>query len=258
LLDAQATDHCVGASDLHRVLIIGEKGGNLNYYHNSGTLQKPGFTLVTDSLGKVNVTDYSVSLDGYSVPFFYIDSQDKTHLLVGSETGDIFYYTDIDNNLDGHFDKSDTLAGLIGLQEFKADRGYRSAAALFDLDRDGYPELIAGNFSGGVEYFSMNGETPVSHVADPNLTGKPQVKIYPSPARDYITIECNDCREFQLADISLYNLMGSVMTNYSGVYNGNITLNVETIPRGLFLLKISLKAKTGDINFLYCFKVILV
>jgi hypothetical protein len=52
-------------------LIIGERGGNLNYYRNTGTLQDPVFTMVTDSLGKVNVTDYSVSLYGFSTPFSF-------------------------------------------------------------------------------------------------------------------------------------------------------------------------------------------
>jgi hypothetical protein len=238
-------------------LIIGEKGGNLNYYRNTGSLQKPTFTLVTDSLGKVNVTDYSVSLDGYSVPFFYRDSHDITHLLAGSEVGELFYYTNIDNNLDGHFDKSDTLAGLIGVQEIHADRGYRTAGALFDLDLDGYPELVAGNFSGGVEYYGRSGESPVNQIVDPYMADRPELNIFPTPARNYITIKCEDCMEVQTADISLYDYKGSLMYHYSGNFNENTTISVGLLPRGLYLLRISLKCKSGNINFLYSSKVIL-
>ena len=56
-----------GISDL----VLGERGGNLNYFQNTGTTESPEFQLVTDSLGKVNVTDYNYSLYGYSRPFFF-------------------------------------------------------------------------------------------------------------------------------------------------------------------------------------------
>jgi hypothetical protein len=52
-------------------LVIGEKNGNLNYYRNTGSSQAAVFTLVTDSLGKVNVTDYNLSYTGFSTPCFF-------------------------------------------------------------------------------------------------------------------------------------------------------------------------------------------
>lgn len=238
-------------------LIIGEKGGNINYYHNSGTLQSPAFTLLTDSLGKVNVTDYSVSLDGYSVPFFYRDGHDQTHLLVGSEQGDIYYYTGIDDNLGGSFAKSDTLAGLIGLQEFKADRGHRSAPALFDLDQNGNPELIAGNFSGGLEYFGKSGGSPVNQIVNLTLRNPIEVKIFPSPVRDYITILCDDCQSFQSADCYLYDFKGVEILHFSGSLNKEIKLKVDFFPRGVCLLKIIMKDKRENINYLSSFKVVI-
>jgi len=232
-------------------LIIGEKGGNINFYKNTGTMQNPGFTLVTDSLGKVNVTDYSISLDGFSVPFLYRDAQDQTHLLVGSEKGDIFYFTGIDDNLLGEFTLSDTLAGLLGLQEFKADRGYRSAPALFDLDQNGYPELIAGNFSGGLEYFAGSGFPPVSGLDEDSLS-IPEVIIYPVPATGQINISIADPDTWRIIGVKIISADGRVILSYD--YDNEIKMIVNTnfFTRGLFICQVILKdMHTGRIHLFY-------
>ena len=135
-------------------LVIGEKRGNLNYFPNAGTPDEPVFTLKTDSLGGILVTDFSVSNYGYSHPAFF-KYQEETRLIVGSESGKLFYFTNIDNNLGGDFTKSDSLAYLVDTTGFSFFPAFRSAAAIEDLDQDGYPELIAGNFSGGMHYYSM-------------------------------------------------------------------------------------------------------
>jgi hypothetical protein len=236
-------------------LIIGEKGGNLNYYRNSGSLQKPAFTLVTDSLGKVNVTDPSVSLDGFSVPFFYRDKLNQTHLLVGSEQGVVYYYTEIDDNLTGKFALSDTLAGLIGLQSLNANRGYRSAPALFDLDQNGFPELIAGNFSGGLEYFGRNTGLPVSRVLNPGLSDN-LVKVFPSPAHDVLTIEFKESKADEPADLFLYDNRGTLIFRTSGNINEKIKLNVASFPGGIYLLKIIFYRNHSETSYL-CRKIIL-
>ena len=76
-------------------LIIGEKNGNLNYFKNQGTSTAPDFVLVTDSLGKINVTNYTLSYYGYSTPCFFRNELGETELVVGSESGQIFYYKNI-------------------------------------------------------------------------------------------------------------------------------------------------------------------
>jgi hypothetical protein len=218
-------------------LLIGEKGGNLNYYRNTGSRQT-GFTFITDSLGKINVTDNSVSLDGYSTPYFYRDGSGNTHLLVGSEQGIIYYYAGIDGNLAGKFTLSDTLPGLIGVQELNADRGYRSAPALYDLDQNGYPELIAGNFGGGLEYFGNSGQSPVNHIGNTIPPDDGHLKVFPSPARDYITIKFDYFRMGGSAEIYVYDDLGRIIYHESGDLNEAIRINTTSFPRGICLLKI--------------------
>ncbi len=166
-------------------LIIGQKAGNLTYYHNDGTVQNPHFTWVTDSLGKVNVTDYNLSYDGYSTPCFFRDATGYTRLVVGSEQGKLFYYSNIDGNLSGKFTESDSLGILLDTTGASFDRGIRTASAVADINADGRPEMVAGNFSGGLEFF---------HASPGAVTGLPHSRenrfghltIMPNPVRDVV------------------------------------------------------------------------
>jgi hypothetical protein len=230
-------------------LIIGEKGGNINYFRNTGNLQNPSFTLITDSLGKINVTDYNVSLDGYSVPYFYRDPSGKTHLLVGSELGNVFYYTGIDDNLDGEFLISDTLAELIGVPEFQTDFGYRSSPSIADLDQDGYPELITGNFSGGLNYFSKNAASTVNQIPNTRYTNTicHEFIIFPNPANKVINIRCDNFDYRETWEISLYNDLGLKLMQYSCPASDIQSIHLDSFPAGIYLLKIN----TGKMSYSY-------
>jgi hypothetical protein len=223
-------------------LIIGEQAGNLNYYRNTGSLLNPVFSHITDSLGKINVTDFQVSLDGYSVPAFYRDPDGRTHLVVGSESGRLFYFTGIDGNLDGAFEESDTLAGLVGTPPFNTDRGYRSSAALKDLDGDGYPELIAGNFSGGLEYFGRNsfpGVQGIKGEALPRL-----LKVYPNPFNGQFTLFLDDPAARQFLSVSVTSVDGSLIYGSGPVATDRMIINGTTWPTGIYLVKAILNHPT--------------
>ncbi len=163
-------------------LIIGQKAGNLTYYHNNGPKNNPHFSLVTDSLGKVNVTDYNLSYDGYSTPCFYRDASGYTRLVVGSEQGKLFYFSNIDGNLQGKFTESDSLGILLDTTGVSFDLGIRTAAAIADINDDGKPEMVDGNFSGGLEFFYASpGKVTGLHTTEENRI-KP-LTIMPNPVR---------------------------------------------------------------------------
>jgi len=213
-------------------LIIGEQNGNLNYYHNDGSSTNPEFSFVTDSLGKVNVTDYSVSWFGYSIPWFYRNQQGETVLLVGSEQGKLFYYTNIDGNLSGAFTRSDSLADLIGLSAFDDDRGMRTAASLADIDNDGVPELVAGNFSGGLEYFGGNPEVVSSINSVPSQSNR--LTVSPNPASKYVDITLPE--RLSQCKLVVYNLSGQQVFSHTFKTYGKtkIELNIDSLPSGFY------------------------
>lgn len=213
-------------------LIIGEQNGNLNYYHNDGSATNPDFSFVTDSLGKVNVTDYSVSWSGYSIPWFYRTQQGETVLVVGSEQGKLFYYTNIDGNLSGAFTQSDNLADLIGLPAFDDDRGMRTAASLADIDDDGVPELVAGNFCGGLEYFGGNPEVALSVNAVQSRSNR--LTVSPNPASKYVQITLPE--RLSQCKLVFYNISGKqVLTHTFKTYGKTkIELNVGGLSSGFY------------------------
>ena len=57
-------------------LVVGEEDGNLNYFGNTGVVLNPEFTLITDSLGKIDVRNPEINFTytGYSNPYFFLVS----------------------------------------------------------------------------------------------------------------------------------------------------------------------------------------
>jgi len=217
-------------------LIVGEQNGNLNYYHNDGSATNPNFSFVTDSLGKVNVTDFSLSWHGYSIPWFYRNQQGETVLLVGSEQGKLFYYTNIDGNLSGTFTQSDNIAELIGVNYFNDDRGMRTACALDDIDGDGVPELVAGNFSGGLEYLGGNPEVVSSINTVQSQSNR--LTVAPNPASKYVDIILPE--RLSQCNLIVYNLSGQQVFRHTFKTYGTtkIELNVGGFSSGFYTVSL--------------------
>ena len=223
-------------------LIIGEKKGNLNFYKNTGTPDEPVFTLVTDSLGKVNVTDYNVSYNGYSVPCFFKDNDDKFKLIVGSEQGKLFYFTDIDDNLGGKFTESDSLFQIIDSIPFNINEGKRTAAAIADLNNDGYFDLLAGNFAGGLKYFSGVNSPPVSPGITGNNYSELSFEIFPNPAKEEINISLQNLYGKEKIILKLFDMTGRLMNSGSFTNIDLIKMNISGFVKGVYIIEISLKA----------------
>ncbi len=85
-------------------------------------------------------------------------------LVVGSEQGKIFYFDNIENNLTGYFNESDLLYETLDTVSMQFKEGMRSAAVVSDLNQDGIPEMIAGNYSGGLRLYSN-----MNYVVSPRI-----------------------------------------------------------------------------------------
>lgn len=160
-------------------LVIGEQSGNLNYYENSGTLNNPVFTFITDSLGKVDVTNVNLSYYGYSVPCFF-DLDDDYRLFAGSEFGNIFYYKDIDDNIDGTFTLEDPNLLYI-------DEGWRTGVAVMNFNNDQYVDMLIGNYRGGVAMYKGVTPSPIGIHEQPEVIME-SLHIFPNPAFDQMTV----------------------------------------------------------------------
>lgn len=240
---------------------IAEKG-NLNYYKNIGTATNPAFSLVTDSLGRVDVTDdYLNSINGYTVPCFYKDSLGDRKLIVGSGSGYIYYYEDIDSNLTGTFtvDSSMTYTTKrlmpdssflyyphysVVFEALDSSRNYiysgiRAAPAIGDLNNDGYMDMVIGNVSGGLTFYI--GTSPPAHDIGVDEVEIPDLKfnLFPNPANESITIQIDEIPENTNMSIQIFDIVGKLIIDKSLRNTNQTIILVRDMANGIYICKVS-------------------
>lgn len=205
-------------------LLIGERSGNINYYQNTGSATTPSFTLVNDTIGGVVITEAPDPI-GFSVPFMFRDAT-GTQLFVGSNSGRIWHFNNIDGNIQGQFNFVTNLVGYI-------KDGIRSAVAVADMDQDGYLDLFCGNYAGGIGYytgtlFTGQEETP-ENFAD--------FKIYPNPAKEEVVLEVGENQS--RFEVNLYEITGKLLfTAEYSQSSGTIIVPLSGFVSGLYLLEV--------------------
>jgi hypothetical protein len=219
-------------------LIIGEQAGNLNYYENTGTVNDPEFTFISDSLGKINVTDYNVSYDGYSTPcFFPVD--DQIELIVGSEQGQLFYFKDIKDNLDGAFTENDSLFLRVGEDVQTINHGKRTSSAISQIANNANYQLIVGNFSGGVNYYAQSAQPPASGM---NTMNKKTISvfIYPNPVSKKLKVKISCFQTIQRSTLKIYNANGVCVLTENDLYVDDMVFDFEKYLPGIYFYQVQL------------------
>jgi hypothetical protein len=163
-------------------------------------------------------------------------------LAVGSEQGKIFYFTDIDNNLDGEFYEEDDegLNSLLDTNGVNYDRGMRTAVSISDLNNDGKPEMVAGNFSGGLEFFKKNPDV-LPYVNEININKTLSFKLFPNPAENTFLIKLSEKQSVNIG-FNILNIQGKILK--SGTItagNNKKEVNIQDIPHGVYLVEIHSK-----------------
>lgn len=118
-------------------LIVGEAGGNLNYYENEGTPKDPDWVLKTEELIYITGVENSAPTLGD------VDGDGDLDLLIGEKQGQISLIL----NQGSPESPSWTLRDQA---YFRIDVGSNSVPRLIDIDSDGDLDLLIGNFAGRV------------------------------------------------------------------------------------------------------------
>lgn len=212
-------------------LLIGNRRGEIQYYQNTSSGQQIDFQLQNASLGNVDVRDYSVSYFGFATPCFF-SKDNETQLICGNEQGKLLFYDHIDNNLDGSFDLiTDHLAEKINNTSIPLQEGIRIGVAIGDLNNDNYPDMVIGNYAGGLSFF----EGTPSYPMKINTTNANEVKIFPNPAQTDIHIEIKDNIPHQ---IELFDINGKLIRQWFTTNQCN-KLNISDLKSSIYLIKIS-------------------
>ncbi|MBN2372311.1 VCBS repeat-containing protein, partial [bacterium] len=129
---------------------IGEQGGTIKFYENTGTAASPAFTENTGTANPFGGVDFGF----YSAPTFVdIDGDGDYDAFIGEENGTIKYYQN---------------TGTAGSPEFTpitgtanpfdtVDIGSYSKPAFVDIDADGDYDAFIGENNGTVKYYKNTG-----------------------------------------------------------------------------------------------------
>lgn len=198
-------------------LIIGEATGTLTFYENTGSVNSPIFSLVSEEFGGVDVTEWWTNI-GSSVPNFKYINNELT-LFVGSERGALFMYDSITDNLDGNFNLIDSNVSNLSV-------GPHISPALGYINNDTIIDLILGSRRGGASLFFGSIDSTTNSVTE---IQKEKILFSPNPTKGQI-----NCSYKEAFSYKLFNQDGRLVE--TGMSKENI--NVSHLSDGIYYISI--------------------
>ncbi|MEO8066791.1 MAG: FG-GAP-like repeat-containing protein [Flavobacteriales bacterium] len=205
-------------------LTVGERNGNLNYYQNTGTTTAPAWTLVNDTLGGLDVAEWW-NVTGYAVPFVYLNDLGQRELVIGSESGWIHQYGNIDGNLPGTFTLIDST-----FQDIRP--GKRSSIALYDFNTDGDLDAVVGNYRGGLNFYLNDFIQSVSAIST-----EASFALVPNPASTQVTISMGAQWRADM-QVRVLNALGQEVLRIPLTAQHQV-METETLGNGVYVVEVS-------------------
>ena len=208
-------------------LIIGERGGKIEYYENIGTPLSPNFDSIptNDFFGGVDMMPSCCT--GYNVPFLTpIDTSGEYYLFTAGEDGWIHLYGDIESDLAGTFGLADSMVGNV-------DLGLRTSISGADINGDGVLDLVIGNYRGGVEIFTLEGSAIIG-ISALNKPYSP-LSLYPNPSNGTVIVNSEDGTP--ISWLVVKDMLGRTVLFKEGVVQGSIVLDLTHLPGGIYVVE---------------------
>jgi hypothetical protein len=225
-------------------LIVGERGGNINYFQNKGTKEKPFFDDSSDyepnstRLGAVN-TNKPGYLTGSSAPQFF-QTPEGLKLITGSEEKGLLLY-DASQRLNSFPVLSSELSIL--------KNGFQVKPALADINNDGFYELIVGNARGGLQLYATPWrKSLVSNIGnEPDISKK--INIYPNPANDFIRVDIDLSSDVYIGNLSIIDGLGRILLVINNYIFGE-QVPISNLPKGYYLVRLESKKASWQAPFI--------
>ena len=215
-----------GDNDLD--LFIGERFGKIKFYENTGDVNTPQFTLVSEQWGGINILSKATNFEFYgrAKPLFIDYDQDNiTELLIGTEDGVVEIYEDLSNALTDTIQKSGEL--------FNFYFGGEAAPALAILDSTGDYSVVVGNERGGLMLFhTLSTDTDTSTMSIPELVRYQPFRLYPNPTAGMFEIAFNPELVGE-KELEIYNSVGQKIMQQS-TRSGKYMLDISVFPPAIY------------------------
>jgi Secretion system C-terminal sorting domain/FG-GAP-like repeat len=218
-------------------LILGKSNGGLEYYKNTGTREKPAYTLENGVLGGI-APDYIIG--GISITSADLNGDGKEELITGGRDGYLRIYKNlIDQNLSKFVADSSLVFDELAGKNSRLQIGGGLAVAVANLDNDYIPDILVGTNTGGLKVLKNTSKFIITANEEPINS-----LIYPNPTNRYVYVKNN-----YSADYEILNTSGLVIQSQK-----NQKPNQETIfdlglqNDGVYLLRISSEGKEPQVR----------
>lgn len=201
-------------------LLLGNESGSLTYFENQSTFGYD-FTVKQSNWGNISTQEIDRGyFYGFSTPFLF-EHDSSIHLLVGGASGKIQFYYDIK--------KEDPSGFELDHANFCTKDGGYSKPVMYDLNNDGFLELVNGSLSGGLAYYQ--GIAP-NYRSAPNVQKTIDYQIH----GEVILVQNPKLQSIKIIDLKgrtlQYSTGPSIIAPKSrGTYIMLIQLGDEFIPR---------------------------
>jgi hypothetical protein len=223
-------------------LIIGSVNGRLIFYQGTMVGDSLVFQFVKNDLGGIDVTDYTLSYDGFSVPQGFRAPDGKPMLVVGSESGRILLFGNIRGNINGIFEPTHNWQQILDTVVTTVDVGFRSAAFIGNLGDGQQLQMLAGNFSGGLELWNGSAEV----LPGFNKTKLESVQLWPNPATNMVRLSFGQTIDDH-AKLRVYDLSGRIFLSESISLNqGEGVFSAGSLAPSIYIVELAFD--NGDIR----------
>ena len=194
------------------------------YHTNEQITDKVAFYGI-DSLGNINLTRPNTA-NGMPTPFFY-EYENQTKMLSGSKEGTIFFFEDIDGNLDSSFT-------LRNSDYLNLDFGRYAYLSGGDLNSDGDPDILIGNMAGGFKIYFANGIVGIDeHQRSQHIS----FDLYPNPSNGDFTIDLKDFFRYNDLNLSVYDMLGKEVKSQV-ISRSRMSISLQEVPSGMYFVRV--------------------
>ena len=218
-------------------LLLGKSSGKLEFHKNTGTKEKPIYTLENEDFGGI-IADYTIG--GISLTLADLNGDGKEELITGARDGYLRIYKNlIDQNQAKFVADSSLIFDEFTGKNSKVQIGGGLSVAVADLNNDFVPDILVGTNTGGLKVLKNTSKFIITANEEPINS-----VIYPNPTSRYVYV-----KNTYVADYEVVNVLGLVIqTLRNQKPNQEIVFDLGLQNDGVYFLRIISAGKETQVK----------